>query len=111
MNMRATASRLVCVVAIAVLSACSSEKPAGPTASIEGVYSLQTVNNQALPYIVEQGTSGGVPFKSEITTGTATLSANHTYSLNFEVRETTGSTVTITHFADNGGWTQNGSSL
>ena len=109
--MRSTASRLALAIGVAVLSACSSEKTAGPSGSIEGTYSLQTVNNSTLPYIVDQGTSGGVSFKREIISGAATINANRTYNLTFEVRETTGSTPIMTNFSDVGGWTQTGSQL
>ena len=87
-------------------TACGGGDSSGPP-SIAGIYTLQTVNNAALPFT----TSEDATYKAEILSWVVTLSANNTYSFVFRGRSTDNGVPTENTITSTGTYTVSGSSV
>lgn len=99
--------RIVALIAFSSLVACGSDSSTNPNSdSIEGVYSLRTVNGSALPFTVQSGTTS-VTLTSDVITiasnGSWTEAVAYTQTVNGQTSNGTG--------ADGGTWIRAGSSV
>ena len=99
--------RLLFVLPLAALLACSGDDSTGPGASIAGAYSLTTVNGAPLPFVVQQAGT----YKYEITADTYTLAAGGTWTEVRADRTTSNGAVTTSTKTDAGSWSSNGTSI
>ena len=100
--------RLVAALAIATVAACGSDGPTDPvTDSIEGVYSLRTINGQPLPFTV-QGNSTTLVLTSDVLTMAA--NGSWTEALAFRLTTVSGETTEGTD-SDAGTWTRAGGTV
>ena len=79
------------LLAVMPLAACSDDDGSGPEATIEGAYTLRTVNGQPLPYVLLQVAS----VKFEILSSAVTIAQGGTFTHSAAVRYTdeTGATT------------------
>jgi len=90
------------------LAACGgSDKPAGPSASIAGTYTLQTVNGRSLPSTIFQVGND----KLEVTGGSVTMNENETFSGVTALRETVEGVVDDYSASCTGTYTRTGSTV
>ena len=89
--------------AAAVLACGDSTSPKAE--SIEGVYTLQTIDGDALPAVVYQDTEGMV----EITAGAITLGPGTKWSISLTARATVSAVVTTNTETLDGTWSRAGS--
>jgi hypothetical protein len=87
-------------------TACGGGDSTAP-ASIAGTYTLQTVNNAALPFT----TSEDETYKAEILSWVVTLNANNTFSHVFQGRSTDNGTVSVNTITGSGTYTISGSTV
>ena len=100
--------KLIVLVALAATAACTSDLPSEPlVGSLEGTYSLSTMNGSPLPFtIVSHDTT------FNIDTDVITLTAAGGWSETVSYRQTAGTnTTTNENFALDGTWGRNGNSL
>jgi len=88
------------ILAALVLAACGSDSTGPKTVNVVGVYQLQTVNGNALPY---SETSGGTT--TSITADQLSLNADETFSEITDYRVTDGVTTVTTQGAGIGVYT------
>lgn len=101
-------SLLACLALSAVVAACSDSS--GPD-SVAGTYTLRSVNQMPLPYLIANETSGGFTFKVEVISGNIALKADNTFTTVGTVRQTLGSTVSTDVTNETGTYTISGSAL
>ena len=85
--------------------ACGGDST-GPE-SIEGTYTLQTINARALPVVVQQDAVA----KVEVTAGSITLGPGTRWSIGLTARTTAGTDVSTMTDTLDGTWTRSGSIL
>lgn len=97
--------RILMTLVLAAAAACG-DNSTGLGASVEGSYTLRSINGTALPYVVQSGST-----KIEVIDDVLTLNLNGTYSETGHTRITEfGSTRTETG-TDNGTYTTAGTSI
>ena len=95
--------RLFAVLALVTLAACGSDTSTNPNnESVEGTYSLYTVNGQPLPYTV-QGNGVTIVLTSDVLTVKSDGSWNETITYRQTV---SGGATTNEADADAGSWTR-----
>ena len=99
------AARIASGVLLATSLACGGDSTAPET--IEGTYTLQTIDGQALPAIVDQDETE----KNEITAGSIKLGAGTTFTITLTLRTTIGSEVVTITDGTTGTWTRSGSTV
>jgi hypothetical protein len=99
-----TIARLLLLAVVPVFAACDDD--GGPELNVEGTYQLQTVNNQALPFVLDQE---GTIYLEELLSAAITLNANGTFTDIATVRTTDNGVVTTESQPDGGIYTQNNS--
>ena len=87
-------------------AACSSDS-SGPDVSVVGTWQLQTVNGQALPYVVAQSGSD----KIEVTSDVLTVAEGGAFTEITTIRVTSGGTVTTQSIPDAGSYSVNGTAV
>lgn len=88
-------SRRLALLALGALTmfgttACGDDEPSGPGASVAGAYNLSTINGDAVPATVYEGSELGFYYKVEVLSGLLTLRANGTFDDVTTIRETEG---------------------
>ena len=99
--------RALGVLFAAAVLACGDSGDSTSPESIEGVYTLQTIDGDALPAIVYQDTEGMV----EITAGAITLGPGTKWSISLTARATVAAVVTTNTEKLDGTWSRAGSTL
>jgi hypothetical protein len=105
--MRGAVKALLVVVAVA-LAACGKDSVlgVGGSGSVAGSYTLRTINGNNLPFTVEQIGDD----KTEVLSETMVL-GDSTFSLSGSARVTAAGVTTTEPYANDGTFTQNGSSV
>ncbi len=85
---------------------CSDDGTRPTRASFAGTWNLQSVNGQAMPYVL-QGTSP----KVEIVADQLVILENGTFTETFSVRRTEGTVVTTQNGSDNGSYSLDGTAV
>jgi hypothetical protein len=98
-----TIARVLLMAVVPALAACDDDG-SGPDLNVEGTYQLQTVNNQPLPFVLDQE---GTVFLEELVSAAITLNANGTFNDIATVRTTENGVVTTESQPDGGVYTQN----
>jgi hypothetical protein len=94
--------RLVMGLVLASAAACTDST--GPGAAISGTFTLSTVGGQGLPVTLQQsGTT-----RTELTAGSFTFNADHTFSNTLTTRTTTGGTPASQTTTDGGTYATSG---
>lgn len=83
--------RLVIPVLLATLVACGGDSTTGPNASVQGNYTLQSVNGTNVPTVVYQDTEE----KDELTGGNINLNSDGTWSGSLSLRATSLTTNAV----------------
>lgn len=83
-------ARYAALLALPLMIACDDDGTGPTVADVAGTYSLQTVNNEPLPYIIQQATD----FRLELTDIFITLNENGTFNEEVWYREVDGAIVT-----------------
>ncbi len=107
--LRRTFARLAFAALAFPLAACGGggDSPTGPTtASVVGTWNLQSINGQALPYVLQQTGAD----KLEVTRETFTFSST-TFTQTTDYRLTQSGRVTTDSEADAGRYTINGNAV
>ena len=99
--------RALGVLFAAAVLACGDSGDSTSPESIEGVYTLQTIDGDALPAVVYQDTEGMV----EITAGAITLGPGTKWSISLTARATVAAVVTTNTEKLDGTWSRAGSTL
>jgi hypothetical protein len=83
-------------------AACGGDNSTGPSHSVVGTYTLQTINGQPLPFLIFQGATEKYEFISDV----VAVNADYTYSETGSVRYTdlTTGAVTAQPFSSAGTW-------
>ena len=87
--------------------ACSSDDSTGPDTSVEGTWTLQSVNGSDLPYVVAQAGSD----KVEVTADVLTVASGGAFTEITSIRVTSGGNVTTQSIPDAGSYTVNGTAV
>jgi hypothetical protein len=98
--------RALGVLFAAAAIACGGDSTTSPE-SIEGVYTLQTIDGDALPAVVYQDTEGQV----EVTAGAITLGPGTKWSISLTARATLAAEVSTNTETLDGTWSRAGSTL
>lgn len=99
--------RKIAIVMFALAAACGGDSSTGPSASIAGTWTLQTINGAALPFIVAQTGANKVELLSDVVVISGTGSFTETTS----VRTTTNGVPTTQSVADAGNYTLSGTAI
>lgn len=101
--------RIPAILAIVVggaLIACGDDATS-PETTLTGTYTLVSVENETLPYVIlEVG-----DFKSELLSGSATFNANGTFTATLTIRETENGTSTTMAEGASGTYVRSGNSV
>jgi hypothetical protein len=97
--------RALGVLLTAAVVACGGDST-GPE-SIEGTYTLETINARALPVVVQQDAVA----KVEVTAGAITLGPGTRWSIGLTARTTAGADISTMSVTLDGTWTRSGSIL
>ena len=100
---------LVAFVMLSMLSplaACGSDSATGTSASVNGTYTLTSINGQPMPFVLFS--SGST--KSEVTAGSLTINSG-SYTALFNFRDTVNGSVTTSSETDAGTYTMNGTAI
>src|SRR5215212_10307686 len=96
--------RLFAALAFVALAACGSDSSTNPNNdTVEGSYSLRTVNGQPLPYTVQANGNTLV-----LTSDVMTIAAGGSWTEVTSYRLTSGGQTTDEVDADSGTWTRSG---
>ena len=98
--------RLALVGVVAALVACSSDSN-GPGSSLAGTYHVASVGGHNLPTVVYTDGTSTITFVS----GSATISANNTWSSTFAVHFVVTGSQNDQTFTGGGTWTQSGNTV
>lgn len=93
--------RLLAGLVLASAVACTDST--GPGEAISGTFTLSTVGGQAVPVVVQQ--SGTTTL--EVTGGSITFNADHTFSTTLSTRTTVNGSATTDTSNDTGSYTNN----
>jgi hypothetical protein len=100
-----TIARVLLLAMIPAFAACDDDS-SGPDLDVEGTYQLELVNNQPLPFVLDQQ---GTTFLAELTSAAITLNANGSFTDVATIRTTDNGVVTTESQPDGGIYTQNNS--
>lgn len=100
-------ARFAALFALPLLLACDDDGTGPTVAELAGTYSLQTVNNQPLPYVIQQSTD----FRVELTDIFITLNENGTFSEEVWYREVDAGIVTEYPETDGGTFVVDGNEV
>jgi hypothetical protein len=89
------------------IAACSTDSTTGPTGSIAGTWTLQTVNGFSLPFTIEQTVTDKVELLSDV----IVISGTGSFTQTATVRTTTNGAATTQSAADAGTYTLNGTAI
>lgn len=95
------------LIAVFTVAGCSDDDAAGPSASIEGTYTLRTINGSPLPFVLEEEAG----LKAEVLSSTLTLQPSGTFTQLARVRVTFGGSATTEEQASTGTYTQSGNNI
>ena len=99
--------RLFPVLALAMAVACGGDKSTNPNSdSIEGTYSLRTVNGSPLPFTFQSGTTSVT-----LTSDVITVAGNGSWTESIGYRQTANGQTTTGTDTDGGSWVRAGSSV
>lgn len=99
--------KLLAVMALAALVGCKGDSSTNPNSvAIDGAYSLKSVNNSPLPFVVQSGTNTFTLTSDNLTVGT-----NGSWSENGAYRQTVNGQSSTGTFSDGGTWIRAGSSV
>jgi len=98
--------RLLPLIALAI-AACSADSSTGPTGTIAGTWTLQTVNGFQLPFTIAQtGTD-----KEELLSDVFVISGDGSFTQMATVRTTTNGVATTQSATDAGSYTLSGTAI
>jgi hypothetical protein len=94
----------VCTVATVLLAGCGGDPGTPPTqVSLAGIWNLQSVNGEPLPYTVQPANP-----KIEILSDELVLSPSGNFSQSVQARATSSGTITTQNIQDGGTYIANG---
>lgn len=104
------ARTLAVAIAAAILTACGSDSPSGPSSatSPEGNYTISTINGKAVPMAVFSDTGG---YKLEVLAGTLGVQSGGKYSVVTSYRQTIAGIVSTYSDSSGGNWLQTGTTV
>ena len=95
------------IVVCGALIACGDDATSPDQTTLTGTYTLVSVENESLPYVIlELG-----DLKSELLSGSATFNANGTFTATLTLRETDGGSSTTTTESASGTYVRAGNSV
>jgi hypothetical protein len=100
-------ARLAAFAVLVGLTACGGSESTAPAQSINGTWSLQTVNGAPLPYVLSQSGAD----KIEVLSDVFTLGAASAFTRTTTVRTTTGGQATTSTIPDSGTFAVSGSTV
>lgn len=99
--------KLLAVLAFTTFAACGGDSIANPNSdSIEGTFSLRTVNGSPLPYTFQSGTNSFT-----LTSDVLTVASNGSWTESIAYRQTINGQTSTGTDADGGSWTRAGGSV
>jgi hypothetical protein len=89
-----------------------TEKAVGVPGTIDGTYTLRTVNGKNVPGTLYESSEGSSYYKVEVTAGQVTLGEGRSFDIRTTIRETSGSsTPTTRQLTSSGRYTMNQNTL
>jgi hypothetical protein len=98
--------RILMALVLAAAAACGDNDSTGLGASVEGTYTLRTINGTALPYVVQSGST-----TVRVIDDVITLNLNGTYTETGHTQTTFNGTTTTDTGTDTGTYTTAGTSI
>ena len=96
--------KLLAVLALVAVAACGGDSGTNPNSdSIEGTYSLRTINGSPLPFTVQSGT-----YSYTIKTDVITIASNGSWTETYTYTETANGQTTNGSDVDGGTWVRAG---
>ena len=97
----------ILLLALLPMTACSDDDGSGPNATIEGAYTMQTINGAGMPYVVAEGPG----FKYEFLSSILTIQQGGTFSEVLTTRVTDPDGVVTESETSTGTWVRVGNNV
>ena len=98
--------KLLAILALATLAACSDSSTNPNSDAIEGTYSLRTINGSPLPFIFQDGTSS-ITLKTDV----ITIASNGSWTEQLTYTETSNGQSSNGTGGDGGTWVRAGNAV